>query len=117
MPDTTFEEAKRCPKCGNPGQEKLVTPQRDGSRVHNFTCVTELCRWYDTGWVVQVMADGSIPIRQPGVKDHPAPSGWIKEIAERQLDTLRAAEEGDKDAAHELMPGGQLKKVGRKGRK
>jgi hypothetical protein len=65
---TTFEEAKRCPKCNQPGDDRkqLVLLNRDfkGGKapvVHHIYCVTELCPWYDTPWLVQVNGDGTIP--------------------------------------------------------
>lgn len=64
---TTFEEAKKCPICGQPGEvrrvDKKSRPQAQGGpyELHHVYCVTELCRWKDTPWWVQVNADGSIP--------------------------------------------------------
>ncbi len=61
---TTFEEAKRCPKCDNPGEDMGVKKiNKDGRRVqiHTIMCKTTLCRWYNTSYLVQVNEDGSIP--------------------------------------------------------
>lgn len=61
---TTFEEAKQCPKCGKPGEDRSVTPAPNlpiGTTLHHIYCTTELCPWYNTAWVVQVNKDGSIP--------------------------------------------------------
>lgn len=62
---TTFEEAKLCPKCGKPGDDRKQTRSKDSHgkpvTVHLIYCTTELCRWYNTCWSVQVNADGSIP--------------------------------------------------------
>jgi hypothetical protein len=58
----TWEEARLCPKCGNAGQETGTMPTRKrGVKVVNLTCKNPLCRWCDTGWIVQINADGSIP--------------------------------------------------------
>jgi hypothetical protein len=116
MPSTTWEDAKRCPKCGNPGNDSVVTPLGNGSKIHTIYCENPTCRWYETSWIVQVMADGSIPVRKPGEKDYPELSPGVAAAAQRQLDTLRAAETGDEDAAHELLPGGQIQEVDRRGR-
>src|SRR5688500_8316914 len=67
-----MEEASRCPKCERPGKPAGNKRMPNGSKVFSFLCETELCRWYNTGWVVQVMADGSIPIRSAGQKDYPS---------------------------------------------
>lgn len=59
--DTTFEQARRCPRCESPGVEG---PSRQGphrSVMYTFHCHNDRCRWYTTSWVVQVNADGSIP--------------------------------------------------------
>ncbi len=67
MPDTTFERAKRCPKCGTPGEDrKTLTPGRElgverGTTVHGIVCTNALCSWFETSWMVQVRADGSVP--------------------------------------------------------
>jgi len=61
MAATTFEEAKLCPKCSLPGEDRAVKAGPHGSKVHTIYCVTKLCPWYDTPWMVQVNADGSIP--------------------------------------------------------
>jgi hypothetical protein len=74
MPDTKFEEASRCPTCGEPGKALQVTNANNyGDRLHHFQCDNaNRCRHYQTGWVVQVSADGSIPTRQAGPKQFPA---------------------------------------------
>lgn len=75
---TTFEEAKKCPKCGNPGDDRRVTPTRNARRqkvdLHHIYCVTELCPWFNTMWLVQINEDGSIPEpgQQLGDKKYPA---------------------------------------------
>lgn len=59
--EPTFEEAKRCPRCQNPGQQTNSRRQPDGSTLHTFTCRNSRCRWYDTTYVVQVNSDGTVP--------------------------------------------------------
>lgn len=64
---TTLEEAKRCPKCGNYGEDRIQRPVdrstglKAGTMVHIIYCVTEICPWFNTCWMVQVNKDGSIP--------------------------------------------------------
>lgn len=63
MPDTTFEEAKRCPQCEQPGKPhgtKSAGSRRAGT-LHIFMCKNENCKWFDTTWSVQVRPDGTIP--------------------------------------------------------
>jgi hypothetical protein len=62
MAATTFEEAKECPKCGKPGQDiESKATTKKGVSVHIIECKTELCPWFETTWLIQVNADGSIP--------------------------------------------------------
>ena len=64
MADTTWEEAKRCPKCGNPGDDqKQVSLPRGRGSIHYIYCTTQLCPWYGTCWMVQTRPDGTIPNR------------------------------------------------------
>lgn len=62
LSQVTFEDAKRCPKCDKPGRIHQEFP-RGPHTVYTIMCETELCLWYNTTWVVQVNADGSIPNR------------------------------------------------------
>lgn len=63
MVESTFEEAKRCPKCNQPGDDRsqIKSTGVRGATVHQIYCMTKLCPWYDTPWLVQVNADGTIP--------------------------------------------------------
>lgn len=62
MPDTTLEEAKRCPRCGEQGRFASASPTgRRGDMLHVFECLNARCKWYrKSGWVVQVRRDGTI---------------------------------------------------------
>lgn len=72
MTDTTFDEARRCPRCEELGLLGKSTGRRDGSRIHTVTCKNDRCKWYDTSWVVQVMADGSVAKPEKHDKFFPA---------------------------------------------
>jgi hypothetical protein len=61
MSDPTFEEARRCPKCQQPGRDQGFRTQRNGSKIHTIACHNGRCVWNNTTWIVQVNADGSIP--------------------------------------------------------
>jgi hypothetical protein len=72
MPDSKYEEAKRCPKCGLPGEVVSTLPSRDSRgrpcKVETIKCQnysldgsTALCTWSGTTWIVQINQDGSIP--------------------------------------------------------
>ena len=61
MADSTYEEARRCPRCQQPGVEVGNRSGPHGSRLHTIQCRTPRCRWFNTDYVVQVNSDGSIP--------------------------------------------------------
>jgi len=92
----SFEQAKDCPKCGKPGEVRRVTASRDGTgrpvELHLVYCTTELCKWFDSPWVVQVNSDGSIPkaYSQIGEKKYPRISQEsmtkIEDNVKRQLE-------------------------------
>lgn len=58
---TTFEEAKKCPRCGLPGDDTSQVPAARQAVVHVIFCRNSACRWFNTSWLVQVNKDGSIP--------------------------------------------------------
>lgn len=64
---TTLEEAKICPRCGQPGEDRMTLPApaaanfKAGTTIHMIYCMVKVCRWYETCWQVQVNPDGSIP--------------------------------------------------------
>jgi hypothetical protein len=63
---TTFEEAKLCPKCGLPGEDRLSKSAKapglkPGTTIHHIYCTSQTCPWYNTCWMVQVNPDGSVP--------------------------------------------------------
>jgi hypothetical protein len=60
MSDSSYEEATRCPKCGTIGNARLKKVQGRG-QVHTVYCENKLCTWYNTCWIVQVRADGTVP--------------------------------------------------------
>lgn len=63
MGDTTLDEARRCPTCGELGQAVGVRPMesmRQG-KLHVFRCQNTRCMKHDRDWLVQVRPDGTIP--------------------------------------------------------
>lgn len=68
--NTTVEEAKKCPKCGQYGQQMSSTPVstgpnsdiRPGTKALIMTCVNQACRWFSTQWPIQVNPDGTVPV-------------------------------------------------------
>ena len=60
---TSYEDAIRCPKCDQPGEVRVKRPLPNvrGASVHTVYCQNPVCIWYDTAWVIQINADGTIP--------------------------------------------------------
>ncbi len=65
----SIDMASRCPICSEPGDWRNTRGGPKGSSVRNYFCVNARCRWFDTSWIVQVSADGTIPERKAGQKD------------------------------------------------
>lgn len=62
MAETTFEEAKRCPRCEEPGRDTGRTQRGPhGSTLRIIECVNPRCRWFNTTYIIQTNADGTIP--------------------------------------------------------
>ncbi len=89
---TTWEEAKKCPICKESGEETYSEPDGMGGKVHTITCKNEGCRWYNTGWLVQVDRKGNIPVRDQGPrgqdKDFPKLSPGLLSMGQRTLEDI-----------------------------
>jgi hypothetical protein len=94
--ETTLEEARRCPKCKDPGvfSHKLPAPRGPGitrgAELHVFKCKNSRCRWFDgVCRIIQINPDGSIP--EPSVKrnkDYPSipdQTAAVNELLARQF--------------------------------
>ena len=104
---TTFEEAKRCPKCGQPGEEGKWTRGPRGSKVWQIWCRRELCPWYNTPWMVQVNPDGSVPPPQDHTHSPKVYEGFENhdEIAKQIMETLELQQKLEVDpdqSKHEI---------------
>src|SRR5688572_1358846 len=65
---TTLEEARRCPKCEQPGEltghSRAIPLQRGvtrGARLDQVLCKNSRCPWYNTAYYIQINPDGTIP--------------------------------------------------------
>lgn len=85
MPDTTIEGARRCPRCGNPGRHTKTMHNADRSKMETYTCENENCRWYNTGWVLQIMSDGSLAKRAEGKHKEFAMSPFIEGLGRNMV--------------------------------
>ena len=113
MSDTTFTEAKRCPKCEVPGEDRRQSkaPQgaTRGAMLHYIFCMNERCEWFDTCWIVQVNPDGSVPPKANHTGQPKVYEGF--EGHDKQARDIRAALEADK--RHQQSSGGHFE-IGRR---
>lgn len=91
---TTFEKAKRCPKCDQPGEASLHKNLPRGGKVYTVMCRNEKCRWFDTGWAVQVNPDGEVYDRTKDpmggkLKTYPALSPGQLAAGQRAIEDMR----------------------------
>lgn len=97
MTDSTYDEARRCPKCKELGdktsEQSLRTSMQRGAKLHIFTCRNERCKWFETTWSVQVNPDGTIPppTLHRDKNFRPLPSGREQRVVE-QLERQYQAE-------------------------
>jgi hypothetical protein len=94
----TWEEASKCPKCGEPGEETnrsaAVVSGRPTGSVITLTCRNERCQWLNTSWIVQVDRNGTIPERQGGGdKQFPNLTPGQEAMARRMLEDVAAEDE------------------------
>jgi hypothetical protein len=74
----TFEEAQRCPKCTLPGEARtpILVPDKPGYKVVTCTCRNKHCRWFNTGWAIQINPDGSVPEPRQRQPEDREPHNW-----------------------------------------
>lgn len=78
---TSIEEAAKCPKCSEPGRlSKTVNASNGNGKVRTYICENERCRWYSTGWVVQVDISGQL------VEGNHRGSKSFEALSKRELD-------------------------------
>jgi hypothetical protein len=87
---TTWEEARRCPKCKTPGKVTSNRRIEGGSTLNMLECVNSRCKWFEQpGWGVEVRADGSVPVSTgSGMRPLPDDGGRTEEILRRQAEAM-----------------------------
>lgn len=85
----TLDDAKHCPKCGQVGSIEMETKGRAGSKIYNVNCQNEICTWFETGWVVQVKADGTLAERQAGPKQFEKLNVYQEKAAQAIIDEVK----------------------------
>jgi hypothetical protein len=88
---TTWDEARRCPKCKTPGKVTSNRRLSGGSTLNMLDCVNTRCQWFEKpGWGVEVRADGSVPVSSgSGMRPLPDDGGKTLEILERQAEAMK----------------------------
>lgn len=101
---SSWEDASRCPADQSPGKEQGKRPFNGGQLI-TLTCQNTRCEYNDTGWVVQIRPDGTIP--EPTTerdKFFPKLAGWQKERARDRIQNL------EDQLKHEMLPGGEIRR-------
>jgi hypothetical protein len=99
----TWEEARKCPKCSNAGKESGTMPtQRRGTKVVKLVCENPLCRWFETGWVVQINPDGSIPDPESALN---SPKQFVVPTTSAEANALIRAANEQGEAAYRITQG------------
>lgn len=87
----TLDEASRCPICSQPGRQTASSSGSKGSKLYNYLCMNTECRWFDTGWLVQLDRNGDVYERPKGQKEFaPIPEAQQR-LIEAQLEQLKNA--------------------------
>lgn len=88
----SWEDARRCPRCQEPGKFIADRPLPSGGSSITLRCPNERCKWFDTDWAVQKRPDGSIPVADTSplhVRQLPDDGGRTEEILRRQLEAMK----------------------------
>lgn len=90
MATVDFEEARRCPRCDEPGEIITTRNVKDNEgkpcKVHTLRCQNNRCSWFETDWIVQQLEDGTVPLREGYErKTFPVMPGMTQEKAMEQI--------------------------------
>ena len=101
--DPIYEEARRCPKCTEPGekfrQQPAILPNgvRNGI-IHFFRCANKRCAKFGDvsyNWLCQVDATGHVPVLDKSRdKDFPDLPNWLKQKGSDAIEEVRNAPKG-----------------------
>lgn len=101
MTDTTYEEAKRCFRCKEPGEKVGERPAprlpgiTRGASLHVIECRNERCRAFGTVVrTIQVNPDGTIPLTVKREKAFPAIPDLTEEVRAKIDEQLRMETHG-----------------------
>lgn len=107
---STYEQVKLCPKCGRSGDVRRKTPAPGlprGTIIHHIYCVTPLCTWFSTPWLVQVNPDNTIPAPSNHLFDKKIYEGFEghDEKAANLMEQLKIAEQIRKNGQFDDVSG------------
>ena len=109
MATASWEEASRCPRCSQPGNDfkvaRVTSGRMRGGVTHVLKCENERCKWYNTSWVVTVGPNGEIPIRSAGPKDFPEITPGQASYARRMIEQLAVDDPALMEAVQEFLEG------------
>lgn len=108
--ETTLEEARRCPKCKQPGEfvSEAPAPRGEGitrgATLKHYQCANSRCRWFgQICRIVQVNPDGTIPSpNQKRVKQYPERPDLVDQVNKQLEDQIRMEMETDPSKRGEI---------------
>lgn len=87
--DTTETTARKCPKCGNIGEQVGQNVGGDGrSVIKTMQCKTVLCRWFETNWIYSLDSDGKVKEYDYETKLYPTREEMPPKPSQDQLDSI-----------------------------
>jgi hypothetical protein len=100
----SYEEARKCPKCEEPGEEGAVKPlDRRRGKLQQLWCRNPQCKWYNTSYTVQIRPDGSVP--DPDTR--PRTEGKVIMPSDEDIQRIQSNAQATLDGS---LRGGELKK-------
>jgi hypothetical protein len=64
--------------CKETGRLTRTTSDGRGGKIHSLVCQNDRCKWFDTGWLVQVLANGEVAERTKGDSEFPPLSAFAE---------------------------------------
>lgn len=87
--DTTETTARKCPKCGNTGDEINSQLGADNKTVvKTMKCTTVLCRWHDTNWIYSMDEHGKVAEYDYETKMYPTRDQMPPRPSDQQLEDI-----------------------------
>jgi hypothetical protein len=104
----TFDEANHCPKCNEPGEVGSKRPSaKPGVSAIVCTCRNKRCKWFNTGWVIQINPNGTVPEARDRSQSDREPRQYERVNSVLFNQRSRAMQEIASQAARQTGQGGE----------